>query len=445
MQHRRCRSGWVLLAGVFLSLSPVRGDEPEAKEAARVLPTGTLSTEAWLKASTAPLAPGEIDRLVHQELDKASIKPAPLTTDEQFVRRVSIDLTGKLPTPETLKLFWADKSPTKRAKFIDQLLDSDDFARHWARYWREVIASRATNVQSRAFVRHFEAWLTKQFKESKSWAEMTRAMLTATGPIRFDEPEKNGEGYFLASRSGADAVTERAAEASRVFLGIQIQCAQCHDHPSDVWKRKQFHEFAAYFARMRERPIREDNKLVGLNLFSVPFGEHQMPDAADPKKTTPMQPRFLDGKGPSGFRLGDQVRRKSLADAIVYRDNPWFAGAFVNRIWGEFMAQSFYQPVDDMGPQKEAVLPAVLARLAGAFRGSDHDIKGVYRAILNSDTYQRQIRPTDPGADHLLFASINPRRMNADALWQSLVSTLGPLGGFGFGPKTKKGPFGGPF
>jgi hypothetical protein len=166
-----------------------------------------------------------------------------------------------------------------------------------------------------------------------------------------------------------------------------------------------------------------------------------MTDADNPKsKGTPMQPRFIDGKGPSGFRLADQPRRKSLADSITSKDNPWFAGAFVNRLWGELMGQSFYSPVDDMGPQKDAVMPVVLARVAASFRGSDYDIKGLFRGILNTDTYQRQIRPAD-GEDHLLFAATNPRRMSADALWQTLNSTLGPFNQFGF--KGPKGPFGG--
>src|SRR5207253_3457108 len=136
--------------------------------------------------------------------------------------------------------------------------------------------------------------------DNKSWSDITRTILNASGPMRFDDASKNAEGYFLLGRTGADAVTERAAETSRVFLGIQIQCAQCHDHPSDVWKRQQFHEFAAYFARVRERPIRDGMKFVGSELVSIPFGEHRMPDKQDPKKGTAMQPKFIDGKGPKG-------------------------------------------------------------------------------------------------------------------------------------------------
>src|SRR5262249_11509890 len=154
--------------------------------------------------------------------------------------------------------FVADKDPRKRAKLIDKLLESEEYARHWARYWRDVIATRLTDRRGTILARNFETWMTEQGKANKSWGEIARAMITASGQVRFDEPDKNGAAFFLLSRLGADAVNERTAETSRVFLGIRIQCAQCHDHPSDQWKRVQFHEMAGYFARLRERPIRDN-------------------------------------------------------------------------------------------------------------------------------------------------------------------------------------------
>src|SRR5262249_24347935 len=127
--------------------------------------------------------------------------------------------------------------------------------------------------------------------------------------------------------------------------------------------------------------------------------------------------------------LPDRARRKALADAVTDKNNYWFAGAYVNRIWGELMGQSFYQPVDDMGPGKEAVFPGVLTRLTGAFRGSNYDIKELFRAVLNTETYQRQIRLGESSDHHLHFAAAYPTRLRADALWDSLVGVLGNLGG----------------
>jgi hypothetical protein len=411
----------------LLFTAAVHGDAP--KSAARKtssLPSGQLDSAGWLKFSTARLERGEIDRLVAAELAKAKIAPAPRTTDEQFIRRVYLDLTGRLPMPADVTEFLADKANDKRARLIDRLLESEDYSRHWAQYWRTVITSRTTDFRANVFARSFEAWLTAQLQANKSWAAVAHDMITGSGTLRFDDPEKDGQAYFMLSRLGADAITERTAETSRIFLGIQIQCAQCHDHPSDVWQRKQFHELAAYFARLRERPVRDGMRMIGFQTVSTFFGEHQMPGKDDPKKGTVMEPRFLDGKGP-GAGLSDAKRREALAAAITSKENPWFAAAFVNRMWGELMGQAFYQPIDDLGPQKEAIMPDVVGRLAGAFRGSDYDVKLLLRELMNSETYQRQIRPGESADDHLLFAASNPVRMNADSLWQTLVGTLGRL------------------
>jgi hypothetical protein len=393
---------------------------------------GTISASAWRSASTAPLSSAEIDRLIAAELAKAGIKPAPPLTDEQFVRRVYLDLTGRLPLPADVTEFLADRSPDKRARLIDRLLDSEEFADHWARYWGEVIVSRTTDPRSRIFIRGLERWLAGRLRQNAGWDRIVGEMLTAKGDVRFDRPQENGAACFLLSHLGADAASERAAETARIFLGIQLQCAQCHDHPFDDWKRTQFHELAAFFARARERPLRDGKKIAGLTLVSLPFGEHRMPDKNDPKRGTIMQPRFLDGKGP-GFRRSDGERRQALAQAVTSADNPWFAAAYVNRIWGVLMGQAFYQPVDDLGPQRDAVFPTVLPRLAAGFRGSGYDTKALFRAILNSKTYQRQAQLAE---QHTLFASVYPTRLPADALWQSLVNVLGQMS-----PPRFTGPF----
>ena len=447
----------LLTFGGFASSEEKTVEKPKEKSAPKpALPTGRMDTADWLKASTAPLAPGEIDRLVEAQLEKIGVKPAPLTTDLEFLRRVYLDVTGHLPTPAETGEFMKDSAPDKRAKLIDKLLASDAFATHWAGYWREVVTSRTTDFRANILSRHFEKWMKERIKENKSWASVAKDILTATGDIKYDTVDKNGQGFFLASRTGADAENERAAETSRVFLGIQIQCAQCHDHPSDVWKREQFHQLAAYFSKLKERPIREEKKQVGISLVSVNFGEHTMPGKdgkAEPKKGfgffgkkggvsgNVIKPRFIDGKAPVSIQT-DTARRAALADSITSKDNPWFAGAFVNRIWGSMMGQSFYQPIDDLGPEKEATMPEVIARIAGSFRGTDYDVRQLYRDILTSETYQRQIRPGSGADDHLMFAANNPVRMSSSALWNSLVSTLG-VGTFGGGFGGGKGAGGG--
>jgi hypothetical protein len=405
--------------------APPQAKKPVAPPAPR---SALLTHEAWQNAPLTPLKPGEIDRLVAKELQTSKVSSAPLTTDEQFVRRATLDLTGQLPLPADVLEFVADPDSQKRSKLIDKLLDSSEYAQHWGRYWRDVVSARVNDRRGLVLVRAFERWLEEQFKSNQGWDKITRAMLTADGTCNFDDDGKSGSLFFLASHFGPDSANEQAAETARVFLGIQIQCAQCHDHPSDQWKRVQFHQLAGYFARVRERFIPGNaGKRGGVELMSLRQGEHEMPSKEDPKKTLVTYPRFLDGKG-SAQNLGDKERRQVLANAIVDKQNYWFAGAYVNRIWGELMGQSFYQPVDDMGPHKEAVFPEVLTRLTGAFRGTNYDIKALFRGIMNSETYQRQIRLGDSADQHLHFAAAYPTRLRADAIWDSLVSVLGGLG-----------------
>jgi hypothetical protein len=416
--------------------------------------------EAWKTLGNKTIAPHELDQLLIKELNADKLQTAPRTTDEQFIRRVTLDLTGKLPLPADVEEFVKDADPAKRSKLIDRLLASDDYARHWARYWRETVVARATSERvKRGFQmpQRFEDWMFTQLKANHSWGQIAHDIIAATGELHYlpsppgpspdaargERGEGNGEAFLLLSHEGPDGANERAAEVSRVFLGIQIQCAQCHDHPSDIWKRNQFHEMAAFFARTRERPVRNPDpsaqmKQIGIALVSLPRGEHQMPAKDDPKKTTTIQPKFLTGQTIKEG-LDDFDRRKALANFITSKDNYWFSAAFVNRVWGELVGQGFYQPVDNMGPLQESTYPNVLLHLAGSFRASNYDVKGLFRLVMNSQAYQRQIRLGDQANEHLHFAGIYPTRLPADALWESLVGALGmfpapPVGPQGMGP-----------
>jgi hypothetical protein len=399
-----------------------------------------LTSDLWLNAPISPATSAEIDQLIAKELEQTKVQPAPLTTDEQFVRRATLDLIGQLPPPADVEKFVADKDSHKRSKLIDKLLDTEEFARHWARYWRDVIAAKATDRRAFVAARGFDVWMAEQIRSNKTWGEITRAIIMAEGGVRFAEPEKSGEVFFLISHSGGEAANDRAAETSRVFLGIQIRCAQCHDHPFDQWKQVQFHELAGYYARLRERPIRESMKTVGFELVSAPRGEHEMAVKNNPNNMQVAHPRFLDGKV-TVKELSDKDRRRSLADAVVDKNNYWFAGAYVNRMWGALMGQSFYQPVDDMGPERKAVFGNVVVRLASSFRGTNYDMKGLFRVIMNTQTYQRQTRLGESTDEHLHFAASYPSRLRPDALWQSLVSAIGQIGRAPEGGGKPMGPF----
>src|SRR5262249_23803678 len=262
------------------------------------------------------------------------------------------------------------------------------------------------------------------------------------------ETEKNGAAYFMLAYQGTDAINDRTSETARIFLGIQIACAQCHDHPFDGWKQEQFHELASYYAKVAERPmfemINERRQLTGYQVVARQFMEHRMPDRDNPRSGKTMSPKFLDGTTTS-TRAGDEQRRKTLAD-LVTKDNYWFAAAFVNRIWGDLMGQAFCQPIDDMSPGKDVVMAPVLARLSAGFKGSSYEVKSLLRVVCNTQTYQRQVRPGE-SSEHMQFAGAYPTRLPAEALWQSLTTVLGAMGGpqMGRPGMMPGGPFAGRF
>lgn len=188
----------------------------------------------------------EVDRFLREDLQAQGATPAGIAKDEDFLRRVTLDLAGTIPSAKEVTYFGLDPDPAKRSKVIDRLLASEDYAKTWGSYFREVVMSHATEARARAGQTSFENWLIDQFRKNRPWDEITTDLLTAVGDIA-----ENGAANFLHAQTGQPQ--ELAAEVSRIFLGIQMQCANCHDHPTDSWKREQFHQLAAYFPRVQVR------------------------------------------------------------------------------------------------------------------------------------------------------------------------------------------------
>jgi hypothetical protein len=404
--------------------APARKGRPSKPLAESAPPEALLKSDAWRDAPATPLAPGEIDRLLEQEFQAGKIEPSAAVGDEQFLRRIGLDLTGQLPTTAEIEEFLADDDPEKRAKWIDKRLDSDAYARHWARFWREAItAVEAPNAE--ALAPQFEDWLFTQLKQNRGWGAIVSELMTAEGSLKKGEGEKDAAVFFLGRHTGPDGDNLRAAETARLFLGIQIQCTQCHnDRRTMFWKQVQFHEMAGFFARMAIGGSSGSLVKVG----SKNNGEHEMPDRKDPKLAYITYPKFLDGKAPDDpAGADDRARRKALAEYLTAEDNYWFSAAYVNRIWNALLGQAFYERVDDLSPKSEVVFPALASRLAAAFRGSHYDTRSLIRAIVNSKAYQREVRIGDASGEHLRFASVYPTRLRAQVIWQALARVLGPL------------------
>ena len=363
----------------------------------------------------------EIDAIIDRDLAAAKTAPAPVTTDEAFLRRVSLDLVGKPPTIVAIRQFTASRDPNKRDAAIDSLLADPDFGWNQARYWRDVIAFRSPNENERQVdYPQFVAWLADELNANKSWQEIATAIITATG--RTDD---NGATVFaLAEEAGA---VELAGEVSRVFLGIQIQCAQCHDHPSDPWKRQQFHEFAAFFSGVKSKRVQRPG-MGQKAVFEITHAgptRYGMTDLKDPDKKIPVSPRFFLNESP---QVSEQVKtRGRLALAAGYvtsPDNPWFARAFINRVWSTLIGEGFYDLVDDLGPTRTSHSDDLLDGLADQWRERDYDVRWLFQTILNTKAYARDSRATNSAAGRVPFAANVPSRLRADQIYDALAQTF---------------------
>ncbi len=416
--------------------------------AAESTATGSSRSAAATPAASSQVAISQVaidvDRLLERETAVAAAKPAGVD-DETFLRRVMLDLIGQPPTPEETTLFVLDTSPDKRALLVERLLADRRFGENWGRYWRDVIFYRRTEDRALIGSELAANYLAEQLNNNVAWDRVATALVTAEGEVM----EDGATALFFAHRGEPEAVV---AEATRIFNGIQISCAQCHDHPTDRWKRDEFHRMAAFFPRVALRPNPMKGPLdltVAASDFEPRFGprmpamrvrgtlEHYMPDLKDPQaRGTLMQPVFfVTGESvPVGTK--DELRRTKFATELTRRENPWFARAMVNRVWAELVGEGFYEPVDDMGPDRQCAAPETLDRLATAFTDSNYDVKRLYRIVTQTAAYQRPSR-SRRGPDDAPFSANVASRLRGDQIFNQLAGLLGivePPPGAGPGP-----------
>lgn len=377
----------------------------------------------------------QVDQFLMQELFK-DVSPGELadTTDDQtFLRRVWLDLAGQLPPPEQVILFVLDKDPTKREQLVDTLLSDQRFGNNWASYWRDVILYRRTEERAIFSAQALTDYLSDHLNANTPWDQVTSEFVTATGNVR-----ENGSAAVIMAQGGRPE--ETAAELTRIFMGIQIQCAQCHDHPYDRWRREQFHELAAFFPRVavrpdrsamqrtfvvvaNDRPARRKRKQNNNNRRrGTP--EHHMPDLDNPSaEGTLMVPALFTTGQRLELDVTDAERRAALAAWMTSPENEWFSKALVNRVWSEMVGEGFREPIDDLGPDRETRAPQTFDFLSRAFTQSGYDIKWLFKTITATQAYQRQSRARQNAAE-VPFAANRPRRLRADTLFDTLLTVL---------------------
>lgn len=351
----------------------------------------------------------DLDRELERSIAKETSTPlAPVCSDETFIRRVSLDVTGQVPGAERIRNFVADKDPKKRSRLIDELLETDAYARKWARYWRSVIFHDSNANKNMVNPQALEDYFFEEFRKGTSWDRIVGELISASPQrVKDKKPEENGwqqnhgpNNFVLACENKPEVL---ASQTARIFMGISIGCAECHDHPFDKWKRQQFHELTAFFAP----------------------GKYMMPDQYDPTIKTEVAAKFLLGETPPPNLKPDQRRVAGAAYLIYNPENYWFARAYVNRIWNELVGDGFYA-VDSLGPDKEVMHVLIVNRLGATFRYSGFDTRWLLRVLLNSRAYQRQLSSSNQRED--LFTGARPVRLRPYEVADNLQRLTGDLG-----------------
>lgn len=368
----------------------------------------------------------EVDRLIDEQTQPS---PNDVCNDETYLRRLFLDITGKTPTLDDVLVFGLENHPEKRTKVAELLLQDSDFGVNWGRFWRDVIYYRRSNDQVLLGAASAEQYFRNALNNNLSWDQVTTDLITAAGDIRED-----GRTALIAAQQGRPEDT--VSEISRIFLGIQIQCAQCHDHPTDRWKQEQFHELAAFFPRVALRPQMDPRTFLVYAVDRIRFQprmnnnrfigtlEHRMPNFEDPATPgTEVAPKFFINNESLPLGTTDQDRRSALARWVTAKDNPWFAKATVNRVWAELVGEGFHEPVDDMGPDREATAPAAFDYLAGKFADSGYNMKWLIATIVSTRHYQLDSL-NRRSYDQLPFQANTIQPLRSDQLMDAILNSL---------------------
>ena len=351
----------------------------------------------------------------------AGVEPAPLASDAEFLRRVYLDVIGRIPRVAEVRAFLEDTRPDKRRAVIEELLASPGYGRHWTHVFRDAwLPELETDPQLslRAGTADFDAWLYRRLMDNMPYDQLVRELLTV--PLTLANQDRLVRDSALMSRpspllffTAKEGKPENLASATaRMFLGLRLECAQCHHHPTAPWRQEQFWGYAAFFAGIQAQPM-------SAVLREVP----DRTELVIPGSGSVVRAAFLDGRPLE--HLGRDSPRQRLAEWITARDNPYFAKALVNRVWEQFFGIGLVDPVDDMEADNLPSHPELLEELAMAFAQAGFDLKFLIRAITLSQAYQRSSAGTGGDPEELrLFARMPVKGLTAQQVADSLLVAL---------------------
>ncbi len=393
-----------------------------------VVPFSALAQEKSLRTV--------IDAEIKKGWQQEKLTPAPRSTDPVFLRRVYLDLVGVVPSYDEATAFLKDNDPQKRTKLIDKLFADPRYADQQAHVWDLVLFGRhPQNIDATRKRDGFKKWMADQFAKNEPYDRIVKKLLTA---------EEDGSELFYVQYRGAPE--EAATAVSRVFLGTQLQCARCHDHPFENWTQKDFFGMAGFFVRLvvvdagggpNSKKFKVGEKSTGDVLFAGSVKELK-----PGMKGEPVKPKFLGGailkepEMPKDFKetvvKGNTLppkpgfsRKEKLVEWITAKENPYFAKALANRVWSQLMGRGFVQPVDDLSEKNIPTHPVLLTAIEKGLIEHKFDMKWVLREIVSSEAYQ--VGDTGPETDALpkYYDRARVRALTAEELMASLGVATG--------------------
>jgi hypothetical protein len=454
-ESRLMLPGVLAAAGLFLIATVPRAADPPTTDPPKSDPPKALTSRAAAEVAA------DIDRDIDKKLQDEKVPASPVADDAEFMRRAYLDITGHLPTPAQAVTFLDSKDENKRAKLIDELLESPNYGKHFGIIWSDLITGRDDNNRTLR-TDDFRAWLAEQFNKGRPWGETVTDMVTASGDIT-KVPQAT---FVAANRCMNNFAPDKMVDTTTLlFMGVQLQCAQCHKHPFIAgWKQEDFWGIAAFFSQTRTAGAGMQNRGAAITVSdggaapgrpgavrgpAKPGGAViEIPDPTDPRKRTGrmVKAKFFQGEEPQLEEKDKDKFRATFAGWLTAPENKFFANATVNRLWAHFFARGIVNPIDDFQDANPPTHPAVLALLAKEFNASGQDLKHVVRIICNTKAYQRTSRPLSGNTeDDKLYSHLRVKVMSPEVLYDALTQALevqelrqavrgfGPPGGGGRG------------
>lgn len=360
--------------------------------------TQVLALPSGLQYTAPDVSGNYIDALVGEKLKKLRILPSGTSTDEEFLRRVTIDIVGLLPTPQEYAEFVASTDADKREKLIDSLLERKEFSEIWAMKWAQLLLVKSDNQVSYKAAFQYSSWLTNTIASGTPIDQIVRELIASNGGV-FEQPATN---FYQVERD----TLKTAENVAQVFMGIRTQCAQCHNHPFDRWTMDDYYGFASFFSQIGRKTGEDYREII---VYNRGGGEVNHPVNKKPVPATFLGGPVADTKG--------RDRREALAEWITSKDNPFFATSIANRVWAHFMGVGVVEPVDDIRVSNPASNPALFAELGQRLTDYEYDLKQLVRDICQSEAYQRSTLPLESNAlDTRNYAFAMTRRVPAEML-----------------------------